>query len=83
MFVEALRRLRRTAEAYADRFASEGFSTLFAMLRRELGEEYSRYRRGTPLPLEISPRRADQRWLGAGNMGVGHVLRKPNDDNRP
>jgi DNA mismatch repair ATPase MutS len=83
MFVEALRRLRRTAEVYADRFASEGFTTLFAMLRRELDEEYLatveahlsrlKFRRG----VLISAR------LGAGNMGVGHVLRKPNDDNRP
>jgi DNA mismatch repair ATPase MutS len=83
MFVEALRRLRRSAEAYAHRLTSEGFSTLFAMLRRELSEEYLatveahlsrlKFRRG----VLISAR------LGAGNMGVGHVLRKPNDDNRP
>jgi DNA mismatch repair ATPase MutS len=80
MFVEALRRLRWVAEADADRFASEGFTTLFAMLRRELGEEYLatveahlsrlKFRRG----VLISAR------LGKGNTGVGHVLRKPNDE---
>jgi DNA mismatch repair ATPase MutS len=83
MFVEALRRLRRVAEANEDRFASEGFTTLFAMLRTELGDEYLatveahlsrlKFRRG----VLVSAR------LGAGNTGVGHVLRKPNDDNRP
>jgi DNA mismatch repair ATPase MutS len=83
MFVEVLRRLRQEADAHAVRFASEGFTTLFAMLRKELGDEYLatveahlsrlKFRRG----VLISAR------LGKGNMGVGHMLRKLNDDNRP
>lgn len=83
MFVEALRRLRQLPDAHAGRFASEGFTTLFAMLRKELGDEYLttveahltrlKFRRG----VLVSAR------LGKGNMGVGHMLRKPNDDDRP
>jgi DNA mismatch repair ATPase MutS len=83
MFVGVLRKLRQLAEAQADRFASEGFTTLFAMLRRELGEDYLatleahlvrlKFRRG----VLVSAR------LGKGNMGVGHMLRRPNDDHRP
>jgi DNA mismatch repair ATPase MutS len=83
MFVGVLRKLRHLAAAHADRFASEAFTKLFAMLRRELGEEYLatldahlarlKFRRG----VLVSAR------LGKGNMGVGHKLRRPNDDHRP
>ena len=80
--VEVLRRLRNIANTHAHRFASEGFTRLFAMLRRELDDEYLatveahlsrlKFRRG----VLVSAR------LGRGNMGVGHMLRKPNDDDR-
>jgi DNA mismatch repair ATPase MutS len=80
MFVAVLRRLRQVAEVHAARFQSEGFTTLFATLRKELDDEYLatveahlsrlKFRRG----VLISAR------LGKGNMGVGHMLRKPNDD---
>ncbi len=83
MFVEALRTLRREAEAHMAGFASDGFTTLFAMLRRELDDAYLgaieahlarlKFRRG----VLISAR------LGQGLVGVGHMLRKPNDDDRP
>jgi DNA mismatch repair ATPase MutS len=35
-----LKQLRGIAEEHADRFTSEGFTTLFEMLRRELSDEY-------------------------------------------
>ena len=82
MFVEVLRSLREVANTQAGRFKSEGFTTLFAMLRKELGDEYLaaieahlsrlKFRRGVLVSA----------WLGKGNMGVGHVLRKPNADER-
>ena len=78
-----LRRLRQVAEVHAARFRSEGFTMLFATLRKELDDEYLatveahlsrlKFRRG----VLISAR------FGKGNMGVGHMLRKPNDDDRP
>jgi hypothetical protein len=40
MFVEVLRRLRQIAEQAEPDFRSHGFRTLFAMLRRELSEDY-------------------------------------------
>jgi DNA mismatch repair ATPase MutS len=83
MFVGMLRRLRYTAETEAARFASEGFRTLFAMLRRELAEDYLgaveshierlKFRRG---PL-ISAR------LGKAISGTDYVLRRPHPDDRP
>ena len=42
MFVEVLRRLRQIAELAEPDFRSDGFRTLFAMLRRELSEDYFR-----------------------------------------
>ena len=83
MFLAVLRRLRQVAEVHVARFRSEGFTMLFATLRKELDDEYLatveahlsrlKFRRG----VLISAR------LGKGNMGVGHMLRKPNDDDRP
>ena len=40
MFVGMLKRLRNIADQHADKFESEGFSRLFAMLRDELSDEY-------------------------------------------
>lgn len=82
MFVGQLKRLRQIAEQQVDAFASEGFSTLFAMLRRELSEQYFaaieqhlrrlKFRHGTL----ISAR------LGPGNKGADYVLRRPHEDRR-
>jgi len=40
LLVSKLRKLRDTAAAIASQFKSEGFTTLFAMIARELDEEY-------------------------------------------
>jgi DNA mismatch repair ATPase MutS len=82
MFVGILRRLRKIADQQADRFESEGFSRLFAMLRKELSDDYFleieqhldrlKFRHGTLISAH----------LGKGNMGKGYVLRRPNSDNR-
>lgn len=82
MFVSQLKRLRSIADRHADSFGSEGFSTLFAMLRRELSDEYFseiqehlirlKFRRGTLVSAQ----------LGKGNKGTSHVLRKPHEDQR-
>jgi len=82
MFVGALKRLRDVADQHADKFESEAFSRLFAMLREELGDEYFatidehlrrlKFRHG----ILISAR------LGKGSKGDGYVLRKPHEDAR-
>ncbi len=81
-FVGMLKRLRKIADQRADRFESEGFSRLFAMLRKELSDDYFveieqhldrlKFRYGTLISAH----------LGKGNKGKGYVLRTPNPDNR-
>ncbi len=82
MFVTMLKRLRRIAEDHADKFESEGFTTLFAMLRRELDDGYFaaieehlrrlKFRDGVMISAELGP----------GNNGVNHVLRRPREQSR-
>jgi DNA mismatch repair ATPase MutS len=81
-FVGMLKRLKNIADLYADKFESEGFLNLFAMLRKELSDEYFvviqrhlnrlKFRQGTLVSAQ----------LGKGNKGTNYVLRKPNDDGR-
>jgi len=71
-----LRKLRRVAEERAGGFESDGFTALFAMLRKELGDEYLaciqshlaelRFRWGTLLSAE----------LGENNEGADYALRQ-------
>jgi len=71
-----LRKLRGFAEVHAGRFSSPGFTSLFAMLARELSDEYlaraedhlteSKFRKGVLLSAE----------LGEWNEGTNLVLRK-------
>ena len=82
MFVTALKRLRKIADRHANDFASQGYSTLFAMLKAQLSDEYFdaieehlyrlSFRRGTLISAH----------LGKGNKGTDYVLRKPIDDRR-
>ena len=76
MFVGVLKRLRNIAEQHADRFESEGFSRLFAMLKSELSDEYFiaiemhlsrlKFRHGVLISAQ----------LGNGNKGKSYTLRK-------
>ncbi len=82
MFVGALKRLRRIAEKNGNKFESEGFTALFAMLQRELGDEFFarvethlrelKFRDGVLISAE----------LGKGNKGAHYVLRKAADKNQ-
>ncbi len=75
--LSTLGRLREIAEEVANRFESEGFIALFAMLRKELSKEYLatiqshltelKFRKGTLLSAE----------LGDGNEGSNYVLCQP------
>lgn len=79
MFVALLKKLRRIADVHAERFESEGMTTFFAMIQRELDDAYFdsidahlkelRFRKGVLLSIR----------LGKGNEGTGYVLRKPRD----
>jgi DNA mismatch repair ATPase MutS len=77
IYVGILKRLRAIADEHADKFASDGFTTLFAMLRRELDDDYFvevqnhlqtlKFRAGVLISAE----------LGTGNKGEDYILRKP------
>ncbi|HHY55588.1 MAG TPA: DNA mismatch repair protein MutS [Chloroflexi bacterium] len=77
MYVELLLKLRTIADHNAATFSSEGFTTFFAMIQRELDDDYFgvvkehlkllKFRNGVLISAE----------LGRGNEGVNYVLRKP------
>ena len=76
MSVGMLKKLRNIADENADKFDSEGFRVFFAMLIRELDDEYFncvenhlkelKFREGVLISAE----------LGKGNKGANYVLRK-------
>ena len=76
LYVEMFRRLRGIADAHAASFRSEGFMRFFAMLAKELDDDYLAeveaqigelaFRRGTL----ISAR------LGPGSKGTGYIVRR-------
>ena len=79
LFVGTLRKLRDIADAHADKFESEGFTALFAMLKKELTDEYFasvqnhlkelKFRNGVLISAE----------LAIGNKGANYMLRKAPD----
>jgi DNA mismatch repair ATPase MutS len=82
MFVTLLRKLKRIADEHGGEFESQGFRRFFAMVQRELTEEYFteveehlktlKFRRGVLISAQ----------LGNGNEGKNYVLRKTNHDDR-
>jgi hypothetical protein len=74
-FLGMMKKLRKIADSHGHAFASEGWTTFFAMLERELSDDYLariqydlqqlRFRNGVLLSAE----------LGQGNKGDGYVLR--------
>ena len=79
MYAGILKKLRNIADEHADEFESEGFAAFFAMLKKELANEYLgsvqnhlrelKFRDGVLLSAD----------LGKGNKGVNYILRKPED----
>jgi len=82
MFVDLLKKLKTIADEHADQFDSEGFTRFFAMIKKELDDEYFavvqdhlatlRFRGGILLSAE----------LGQGNEATNYVLRKPQGKHR-
>jgi DNA mismatch repair ATPase MutS len=82
MFVGMLKKLRGIADQHAGRFESEGFSTLFAMLRQELSDDYFAVVEKHLKQLKFRGGALISAELGKGNKGRNYVLRKPHEDNR-
>lgn len=82
MFVGLLKKLRRIADEHSSKFESEGFKRFFAMIHKELDDDYIRsveehlkdlqFRNGVLISAE----------LGDGNEGANYLLRKMEETDR-
>ncbi|MGB7725343.1 MAG: hypothetical protein WBL37_07140, partial [Dehalococcoidales bacterium] len=79
MFVGSLKQLRAMADEHADKFESEGFRTLFAMIKKELDAPYFTLIQNHLRRLEFHHGILIGVELGRGNEGTNYILRKPLD----
>lgn len=78
MLVGKLHQLRSIANLHAGEFSSEGFLTLFAMLPRELDDQYFELIRYHLKQLKFTRGTLISAHLGEGNKGIEYVLRQAN-----
>jgi len=79
MFMLLLKKIKTIADEHADKFESEGFTAFFAMLEKELDDDYFasvqhhlrtlKFRNGVLISAE----------LGTGNTGTNYILRKTDE----
>ncbi len=81
-FVHQLRALRAIAESEGSRYSSHGLRTFFAMLSRELSEEYFAEIGGHLHNLKLPDGVLISAEIGAGNKSTNLVLRKPKQSER-
>ncbi len=79
MFVGLLKKLKNIADEHADKFESEGFKAFFAMLDKELDDEYFASVQDHLRELQFKDGVLISAELGKGNEGANYVLRKPQD----
>jgi len=79
IFLEMLKKLRVIADTHADKFNSEGFSVLFAMLKKELNDTYFTEVQNHLKELKFNNGILISAELGKGNKGTNYILRKLND----
>lgn len=72
-----LREVRRVAERDADRFASDGFTRLFEILRRDLADDYLDAAAAHLKQLRFGRGALLSAAAGRGNRGSDYVLRQP------
>jgi len=77
--MDLLKRLRHIADAHGAEFRSEGFTTLFRMLAKELDDEYLSVVGDHLRRLEFRDGVLMSAGLDNGNKGTHYVLRKPWD----
>ena len=82
LFMAALRQLRQLADAHAGDFLSEGFTRFFAMIAKELGDDYFALVDTHLKRLKFSGGVLVSARLGEGNTGTGYVLRTPRQTRR-
>jgi len=79
LFVGTLKSLRSIADEHADKFESEGFTALFAMLKKELGDDYFAQVEDHLRELKFRDGVLISAGLGKGNKGTNYVLRLSNE----
>jgi len=77
LFVDLLKKLRHLADEHGAKFRSEGFTTLFGMLAKELDDEYLSIVEDHLRRLAFRDGLLMSAELGTGNKGTHYVLRKP------
>ncbi|HLI64296.1 MAG TPA: hypothetical protein VKV05_12925 [Terriglobales bacterium] len=75
-FLAFLKDLRRIADLHADKFVSEGWSGLFAMLKRDLSDDYLTLVQGHLEELRFSKGELLSAELGQGNKGAGYLIHR-------
>lgn len=83
LFAEQLRRLRDMARDLGPRFRSQGFTTLFMLLDRELSDSYLDEIKEHLAVLKFREGALVTARLGAGNRAQHYVLRQAHKDERP
>ncbi len=79
LFVGMLKKLRQIADEHAATFESEGFTAFFAMLNKELGDDYFASVQIHLRALQFRDGVLMSAQLGRGNKGINYVLRQPQD----
>jgi len=77
VFTEILKRLKKVASRQAPAFKSEGFRAFFAMLEKELDDEYFSVIQRRLKELKFTRGMLISAELGTGNKGTQYILRKP------
>jgi DNA mismatch repair ATPase MutS len=77
MFVGLLEKLKNIANEHADKFESEGFTRFFAMIQKELDDEYFASVQNHLMELKFGKGVLLSAKLGKGNEGTDYILRKP------
>jgi len=80
--VGLLGRLKNIADKHADNFLSEGFTAFFAMIKKELDDEYLFRMQNYLKALEFRDGVFMSAELGKGNEGYNYILRKPEGKRR-
>ncbi|MGO9118554.1 MAG: MutS-related protein [Desulfomonilaceae bacterium] len=80
--VGLLGRLKNIADEHADKFESEGFTAFFAMIKKELDDEYLSRMQNYLKALEFRGGVLMSAELGKGNEGANYILRKPEGKRR-
>ncbi len=75
MYVEYLKRLRRIVDEHSDKFSSEGWTTLFRVLKDELGDDYFMLIDDHLKQLKFKSGTLISARLSFGNTGLDYVLR--------